>query len=662
MKKTTFLTLLLLPLFASAQIALNQVDDFEGYTTENWTNDNTTLANQNILSDGPNGVDDNFLRVQSNSGTGVESRLVTFNNAQWQGDYIDAGITYISMDVRNSGTNTITLRLAFENDNWTNDPQWSSTNPIAVIPGEGWQTIVFPIDEESLTRLGHTNSYNGTFNAITEMRIIHNDAPSWGSDYMEAVLDIDNIQARNEDMGLADLNEPKISLNLIDDFERSTAKNWTKDNYAAVPNQNITTDGPNGTDDNFLRLESINGTGLDSRLVTYNNAQWQGDYVDAGVTYISMDVRNSGATIITLRLSFENDNWTNDPRWSSTNPISVIPGEGWQTIVFPIDEESLTRLGHTNSYNGTFSAITEVRIIHNDAPDWEGDSIEAILDIDNMQARDEDMGLVSLDLPKISLNLEDDFEGFTAENWTKDDASTISNQNIASDGPSGMDDNFLRVLSNGNTGSDARLATFNNAQWEGDYVDAGVTYISMDVRNSGTNIIILRLAFENDNWTNDPRWSSTNPIAVVPGQGWKTIIFPIDEQSLTKLGHTNSYNGTFSAITELRIIHNDVPDWEGDSIDAILDIDNIQARDQELSIVDIQNPTQKIKVFPNPASHFIQVEGVLEQSEYTVFDINGKIVLQGQTNMQNSINIQKLVNGTYFLNIASYNTFKFVKH
>ena len=497
---------------------------------------------------------------------------------------------------------------------------------------------------------------------MTEMRIIHNDAPSWEGDSIDAILDIDNIQARNTDMGLADSGEPKISLNLIDDFEGFTTENWTKGDNSSLHNQNVVTDGPNGVDDNFLRVQSNGGTGSNSKLVTFNNAQWLGDYIDAGVTYISMDVRNSGSNMISLRLAFENDNWSNDPQWSSTNSIAVIPGQGWQTIVFPIDEESLTRLGHNNSYNNDFDDITEVRIIHNDAPSWEGDPINAILDIDNIQARNNDMGLADLGEPKISLNLIDDFEGFTAENWTKGDNSSLHNQNIVTDGPNGVDDNFLRVQSNGSTGSNSKLVTFNNAQWLGDYVDAGVTYISMDVRNSGSNVIILRLAFENDNWSNDPRWSSINPIAVIPGQGWQTIAFPIDENSLSKLGHNNSYSGTFNRITELRIIHNDTPSWEGDPIDAILDIDNIQARDEDLSIVDIEGPTQKIKVYPNPASDFIQIGGIIEESEFIVVDINGKIVMEGKTKNENSINIQNLIRGTYFLNIESYSTFKFVKH
>ena len=659
MKITTFLSLLILPLFAFSQITLNQTDDFENFTTENWTKgSSSSLPNQNIITGGPNGTDDNFLRVESTGGSGSDSNLVTFNNAQWQGDYVSAGVTYISMDVRNSGSSIILLRLAFEG--FTSSRRFSSTNPIAVIPGEGWQTIVFPIDADSMTDL--TNSgpgFNGTFSNVEEVRILHNDAPSWQGDAITATLDIDNIQARDNDMGLADPGEPKISLNLIDDFEGVTTENWTKGSSSNVMNQNILTGGPNGADDNFLRVQSNGGSGSDSNLVTFNNAQWEGDYINAGVTYISMDVRNSGSNIISLRLAFEG--FTSSRRFSSTNPIAVLPGGGWQTIVFPIDANSMTDL--TNSgpgFNGTFSNVYEMRILHNDAPSWQGDPIEATLDIDNIQARDNDMGLADPGEPKISLNLIDDFEGVTTENWTKGSSSNLPNQNIFTDGPNGVDDNFLRVQSTGGSGSDSNLVTFNNAQWEGDYIDAGVTYISMDVRNSGSNIILLRLAFEG--FTSSRRFSSTSPIAVIPGQGWQTIIFPIDDSAMTDL--TNSgpgYSGTFSNVYEMRILHNDVPSWQADAIEATLDIDNIQARDENLSIVDIENPSQQIKVYPNPSSNFIQIQGITEDFEYKVIDINGRVILKGEANNESRINIQNLVKGSYFITLGSFNTLRFIK-
>ena len=452
----------------------------------------------------------------------------------------------------------------------------------------------------------------------------------------------------------------QITLNQTDNFEDYTTKNWTKGDNSVIPNQNILTDGPDGADDNFLRVESNGGNGADSKLVTFNNAQWQGDYNAAGINYISMDVRNSGSELILLRLAFEG--FSSSRRYSSTNPIAVIPGQGWQTIVFPIDEISLTNITTSGlGYNSTFDDVRVFRILHNDVPSWDGDPIEAILDIDNIKARNDDMGLADLGEPKISLNLIDDFEGITTENWTKGDNSVVANQNILTDGPDGADDNFLRVESNGGNGADSKLVTFNNAQWQGDYNASGVNYISMDVRNSGSSIIILRLAFEG--FSSSRRWSSTNPIAVIPGQGWQKIVFPIDENALTNITTSGlGYNSTFDNVKGFRILHNDTPSWDGDPIEAILDIDNIQARDETLSSVTIEAPAPQIKVYPNPSADFIQINGITQAFEYTIIDITGKVVIIGQSKNQTPIDISSLSKGTYFINIESYSSFKFLKH
>ena len=75
-KKITLAILLCLPLLGISQISLNQVDDFEDFTTKNWTKGSqSNIANQNILTGGPNGTDDNFLRVESIGGNGPDSNL-----------------------------------------------------------------------------------------------------------------------------------------------------------------------------------------------------------------------------------------------------------------------------------------------------------------------------------------------------------------------------------------------------------------------------------------------------------------------------------------------------------------------------------------------------------------------------------------------------------
>ncbi len=269
-------------------------------------------------------------------------------------------------------------------------------------------------------------------------------------------------------------------------------------------------------------------------------------------------------------------------------------------------------------------------------------------------------GIPLMGLSQVSLNQTDNFENFTTANWTKS-SSVIPNQNVFSDGPNGVDDNFLRIQSDGGAGSGGQLLTFNNAQWAGNYVAAGITYISMDVRNSGSTLITLRLSFLNTAWTNDPRWSSINPIAVLPGQGWSTIVFPINAASMSRLGHTNSYNGDFNNIYEMRILHNDAPAWDGDPIAATLDIDNIQARNSNLEIVDLDLLKTNIYLVPNPSRDYIALSGISEETHYKIFDLSARMISSGIIQNQDKIDIQNFNRGVYFLKLGSGEICKFIK-
>lgn len=264
---------------------------------------------------------------------------------------------------------------------------------------------------------------------------------------------------------------------------------------------------------------------------------------------------------------------------------------------------------------------------------------------------------------QITLNQKDDFENFTTANWTKYDGSQLPNQNISTGGPDGENDNFLRVQSNfdGNNSHDFYLLTFNNAQWTGNYINAGVTYISMDVRNSGNNVIILRLSFltRDDSWST--YWGSINPIAILPGEDWKTIVFPIDENSLVMLSGGGGYTYNFAEVGELRILHNDAPAWEGDAIEAVLDIDNIQARNSNMEVIDLADLKNRIKIYPNPSKDFLRVEGLSNETGFKIFNEVGALVKSGTINNNESVDVKNLNKGTYILKLESGKSLKFIK-
>ena len=82
------------------------------------------------------------------------------------------------------------------------------------------------------------------------------------------------------------------------------------------------------------------------------------------------------------------------------------------------------------------------------------------------------------------------------------------------------------------------------------------------------------------------------------------------------------------------------------------DLNEISKRESSLEEVDeIENI---VKVYPNPATDFINVQ-VSRKSTYQLIDFNGKIILQGKLQQsENRIDISDKQNGIYFLNIVDF--------
>lgn len=87
-----------------------------------------------------------------------------------------------------------------------------------------------------------------------------------------------------------------------------------------------------------------------------------------------------------------------------------------------------------------------------------------------------------------------------------------------------------------------------------------------------------------------------------------------------------------------------------------------------LTYVDIEElssiPANHLKVYPNPASDFINIDGNQTKASYSIVAVNGA-VLQSGTFEESSIQIERLPPGTYLLLIQeeeSLSMFKFIKH
>ncbi|WP_179337291.1 T9SS type A sorting domain-containing protein [Winogradskyella ludwigii] len=82
-----------------------------------------------------------------------------------------------------------------------------------------------------------------------------------------------------------------------------------------------------------------------------------------------------------------------------------------------------------------------------------------------------------------------------------------------------------------------------------------------------------------------------------------------------------------------------------------------------LSITD-NSINNTLKVYPNPVDDILYItsqQPILSEN-YTIFDVNGKLILSGKLLFNNEINISHLKGGFYFLSLnESYQTFKILK-
>ena len=66
-------------------------------------------------------------------------------------------------------------------------------------------------------------------------------------------------------------------------------------------------------------------------------------------------------------------------------------------------------------------------------------------------------------------------------------------------------------------------------------------------------------------------------------------------------------------------------------------------------------------VYPNPVYNYLFVEGLVDESEYEVFNTTGQLVLKGQLGTQSYIDVECLNRGVYVLKIEG-RIHRFVKN
>jgi hypothetical protein len=176
---------------AFGQIVFGRLSDFQDGTVQGWGGDPGQISNQ---PNGMGGASDRFLQVNSDGGFGPGSVPATFNqDLGWRGNYLTAGVTAIRANVRNQGPQSLSLRLVLFG---TNGDRWTSTNPIVLAAGSGWQTLQFSLASGQMSLAAGSGTYNATITDVAKIMFRHQvGPPSAGGTPMLGQMGLDNIRA-----------------------------------------------------------------------------------------------------------------------------------------------------------------------------------------------------------------------------------------------------------------------------------------------------------------------------------------------------------------------------------------------------------------------------------------------------------------------------------
>jgi hypothetical protein len=252
----------------------------------------------------------------------------------------------------------------------------------------------------------------------------------------------------------------------------------------------------------------------------------------------------------------------------------------------------------------------------------------------------------------------DDFEDTTVQGWKHGAPNANEPVNISTDGPTGVDDHFLRNM-NGEFGN-KHVMLNQDARWLGNYTSQGILAIRMDVRNSGVNDLHLRVAFRGGA---GPSWIATTNAVIVPvGSGWITIEIPILESDFViteDLGDTiASVLASQSVAGQIRILSNDgnhAPLHHGDLRDQISDYDNITASTSLLSVKD-NNPISSFSISPNPGTDRLNLKlsGFHNNTSLEVFDVLGKKIFTDRlTKTSTFVDVSQWNSGVYLVRLTT---------
>lgn len=183
---------------ASAQI-VGFVESFES-DAANWRNSNGTLQLDWIPAGGPDGsaYASTLFNLSNTSGGGFPPTIIraqtNFNssNSAYAGNWIEAGVTGVSFDIRHDLSEAVTLTGRFATP--ANNPGASTVSQTPIAPNQ-WTTIFFDLTPDSTDIISFgSGNYHSVFSNIGNLQFGFNVPASLAGQNIDARFDIDNFR------------------------------------------------------------------------------------------------------------------------------------------------------------------------------------------------------------------------------------------------------------------------------------------------------------------------------------------------------------------------------------------------------------------------------------------------------------------------------------
>lgn len=178
-------------------------------------------------------------------------------------------------------------------------------------------------------------------------------------------------------------NCPAITLNQLDDFQSSNFE-WGIGVLTPVPV--VQNAGPGGASDHALYMSTPDMSV--SRLLVINLSRWNGNWTTAGITQVSVDVRNPNAFALSMRLGVAGTGGVTPGGFGNTyvsDSISVAADNQWHTLTFDVLPGNFTGIGGTN-ISAALMDVTQLRFLHNPSLSFIGAVVQGAFYLDNIRA------------------------------------------------------------------------------------------------------------------------------------------------------------------------------------------------------------------------------------------------------------------------------------